>query len=171
MPVQLPSFTKEEQQKLLRDIQKNTLYPYTYTIDKGIDNTGFPNSDGTGSFDTIAFTAPTTLSIIALHVSSTILAASNNPFGICVSFLNTVSFAPSPAPTVMPTDSGNEIYKTLFNGASSFNDFVFFMPNNYYMSKGQQLFIHQWALTATLGTGLSFFTTVMLHTQPTGLQV
>lgn len=169
MPARFPSFSTDEQQELLKEIQHKTLFPFTYQITTGIANPPFATSDGAGSFFQISFTAPNTLALIALQLSFTISALNASTFGICVSYGNTVSFN-NTLPTTDPTDTGNEIYKALYIGTNQYNDFVFFMPNNYYLAKGQKLFIYPWAQTAAIGAGLSMFGSVTLHTQLTGLQ-
>ncbi len=172
MPARLPTFNIDEQQKLLKEIQLDTLYPFTYQMNGAINASTYPTVDSTlGSYNTFTFTAPNTMALVAMQISAIISPTSPTLFATLISYSQTIAINSINSQT-MPQDSGNDIYRAMFLGNVIYVDFINLIPYNYFLAKGQNLYIHQWANAAIVAAGTSaVFQSVVLHTRPTGLQV
>ena len=180
MPARLPSFDNAYQQQLLKLIQRTTLYPYSFAGFLTVNAANFPTSDapGIGSYFSQSLLIPNTSSLIAVQATAAFINADgtavtqNRPYMIAVSYLNSFVGGGGPGTaTAPPQDSGNIVYQQIFGSAQNFNNFVYWQPNNYYLSAKSTLYLYVDAnSTDVTAATIKMYYSVTLHTQPTGLQ-
>ncbi len=158
MPVQLPALSKEQQQQVLSDIQKNAMAPVTFIINRTMTNGNFPNTGGGGRYVTFSYTPPTTIGIMALAVNYFQVGTTLYNLLAQVSYSSILNINNATSLTI-PQDNGNIIYTGNFQNVSS-NDYDQFSPGDYF-----------WVETAGIGSGNTAVAALTLHTVPTGSKV
>jgi hypothetical protein len=173
LPIRRSSFTREEQQARLKAIQLEVLYPYTYRLNRTVSNVLFSIADSnvTGAqYDSFGFVAPETMQIVAIRATCLTQLSSVHTFAWALSY--------SPLFTMgdtnngqLPSDQGNEVYRSYFRGSDTLDDFVFFdQDKGWYLSYGETLYWYQWADAAAItAANITMIGALTLYTKPTGL--
>lgn len=175
MPIGKANLSAQESVELVSFSEKHKIYPYRYRFNKLMNAANFPKAAagaiagaGTGSYLTLSFTAKEITPIIYIATSYIILPNTTvDAFALVVSYNQTLSFADN-ANVGVPDDEAADTYQLLSNGGA-INDFQVFYPVNWFLNRGQSIYMHVFAGPTTIAAANAY---VMGHfilgTLPTG---
>lgn len=175
MPIRRSSFTTTQQQERMDSIQYYTLYPYTWRLNRLVSGALFSIADTNvagAMYDSFSFVAPETLQIVALRTTCLLQLSNTHTFAWALSYSPLFTMGDTNAPAGFPSDSGNDIYRSVFRGSDTLNDFFFFDDDKgFYLSAGQTLNFYQWADAAAIAAGnITMIGALTLYALVTGRQ-
>jgi len=168
MPVILPSRSSEQIKDILAGIQVNSLYPYSFRINRTFTNLNFPTIDTPGSGQYCQFIWTPTISIGITHIEgySVQIGSANYAAAIVVSLNSVVNLGDSASLTI-PSDEGNIIYQSVFNLNTTLLEHRF-TPQDYFISANTPIYISFWILATAIGQAGSLLSSVIIHSIPIG---
>jgi hypothetical protein len=175
MPISKSNINDAEKRELVSFSEKHKIYPFRYRFNKLMNAANFPKAaagnigaGATGSYFTLTFTAKEVTPIIYIATSYIILPNTTvDAFALVVSYNPTLSFADN-VNALLPDDEASDTYQLLSNGGA-INDFQVFYPVNWFLARGQSIYMHVFAGPTTITAANAY---VMGHfilgTVPTG---
>ena len=152
MGVRVAAINKDEQDQLMTFLRKHPIYPYRKRWNVAVNNTNFDTANGASPITvrsmTLSWVPDQTVGIVSLATGFIVTPNTVvDTFGLMVSYKPTLTLADG-AHAKVASDESDDIYQALSNGGA-LNDFQVFYSLNWLVEKGQPIYIHVFAGTAT----------------------
>jgi hypothetical protein len=175
VPIRKATYNDLERKELISFSEKHAIYPQRFRFNKKINSTNFNKTaagniaaGSTGAYFTLTFTAKEITPIIYIASSFIILPNTTvDVFSLVASYNPVLTYADN-VNAGLPDDEGADTYQLLSNGGA-INDFQVFYPVNWFLNRGQSIYLHVFAGPTTVAADNAYMMGhFILGTLPTG---